>query len=307
MKSLIVLTGSPYWLGASAIGLFVLIVSSVLTLLLVKWTGRFGLIDQPSEIKIHSQPTPRSGGIAIMISLIAGCALCHLLFQTMPVRSLLLLLPTFFIFIIGLLDDRLGLRASLKLALTCLSALAVTIQIPGISVGVAIVVSVAMGLLTNAINLLDGANGLAGGVMLLVFAALGILFAMNHDSSAALLSFLTALSILGFLVFNLGGRIFMGDCGSLMLGLLAATMVLRSYSYGTHVLLGAVLCTAVPLLDLFFVIGRRIYRRAPLLSGDLNHGYNLLLRKLGHLRLVLAAYYSATILSIALGLLIAGG
>ncbi len=291
----------------SAIGLSVLVLSLALTLVLMRFHGRYGLVDLPSEIKIHALPTPRSGGIAIMASLLVGCVLCSLFVDAAQMRFLLFLLPALLIFAVGLFDDLFDLGARLKLTLICLSAFAVTMQLPGVPVGFAIILIIVTVLLTNAVNLLDGANGLAGGVMLLSFAALGTLFILHDDCLMAAVCFLAVPAILGFLILNLGGRIFMGDCGSLMLGFLAATAVVRAYPCGIRVTLGAIVCSAVPLLDLCFVIGRRIYLGVPVLSGDLNHGYNVLMRRFGSLRLVLAVYYIATILSAVSGLLIAGG
>ena len=242
-----------------------------------------------------------------MASLLVGCVLCSLFVNAAQMRFLIFLLPTLLIFAVGLFDDLFDLGARLKLILICLSASAVTMQLPGVPVGSAIILFIVMVLLTNAVNLLDGANGLAGGVMSFSFAALGTLFILHNDYFMAAVCFLAVPAILGFLILNLGGRIFMGDCGSLMLGFLAATAVVRAYPCGIRVTLGAIVCSAVPLLDLCFVIGRRIYLGVPVLSGDLNHGYNVLMRRFGSLRLVLAVYYIATILSAVSGLLIAGG
>ena len=307
MECVILSSESPNWIGVSAIELSVLMLASALTLLLVRLGGKHGPMDLPSESKIHTLPTPRSGGIAILASLILGCVLYNLFVDKMQMRFLFFLLPTLLIFAIGLIDDLLGLGARLKLVLICVSASAVTMQLPGVPVGSAIILFSVMVLLTNAVNLLDGANGLAGGVMSLSFVALGTLFFLHDDCSIAAVCFLAVPAIFGFLILNLGGRIFMGDCGSLMLGFLAATAVVRAYPCGIRVALGAIVCTAVPLLDLCFVVGRRIHLGVPVLSGDLNHGYNVLLRRMGSLRLVLAVYYIATILSAVCGLLIAGG
>jgi UDP-GlcNAc:undecaprenyl-phosphate GlcNAc-1-phosphate transferase len=242
-----------------------------------------------------------------MASLLVGGLLCSLFVAATPMRFLFFLLPTLLTFAVGLIDDLFGLAAHLKLILICILASVVTLQLPGVLVGSAVILIIAVVLLTNAVNLLDGANGLAGGAMSLSFVGLGTLFFLHRDCSMAAVCFLAVPAIIGFLILNLGGRIFMGDCGSLMLGFLAATAVVRANSLGIHAAAGAILCVAVPLLDLCFVIGRRLTLGVPVLSGDLNHGYNVLMRRFGSPRLMLAVYYIATILLAASGILIAGG
>ena len=245
---------------------------------------RLGAIDRPGGRRIHKRPVPRMGGLAIVL----GFFLAALLFC--PRETLLALLPgALLIAAMGAADDCLGLRPGVKLLLQ-LAAAALAVRggvvirvflgqpLPGaLAVGLTIFWFVAC---TNAVNLIDGLDGLACGISALgALTMLLVSLAASAPPAGLILAALTG-ACLGFLPYNrCPAQIFMGDLGSQFLGyVLAAASVLGALKL--HALFSffvPLLALSVPLADTAFAFFRRILRRKSPFQADKSHIHHRLL------------------------------
>jgi UDP-GlcNAc:undecaprenyl-phosphate GlcNAc-1-phosphate transferase len=159
---------------------------------------------------------------------------------------------------------------------------------------------------TNAINLADGLDGLAGGVCLLIFLLIAFLAYQSEQTTVALLSVAVAGAIFGFLRFNTyPATVFMGDTGSQFLGFFAATMALQlTQSGGAFSPLLPLILLGFPVLDTLTVMFERIANGRSPFAADLNHFHHKLMRLgLSHTESVLAIYCIQTVLVVAAFLL----
>ena len=280
----------------------------ILVPLSIKVSYRIGAVDYPGNIKIHSRPIPRAGGLAIFAGMII--ALPFLLANTGAVDllpAILVLGGATGIFALGLVDDVKSLSAELRMIVQSGSVL-------GAVAGLAVlfprqpVISFAFVFFfvlsyTNAFNLIDGMDGLAAGVA--IFAAAGLL-------AIALLTGQTIIAIgavaiicvsIAFLLFNHNpASVFLGDCGSTLLGFAIAVAISGSWLASDNVftIVPLSLLAAIPVLDTSSVIVRRLMNRLPLFGGDRNHLYDLLMRRGFSIRqTVLIFYLAGLVLAIA--------
>ncbi|MEM7565076.1 MAG: MraY family glycosyltransferase, partial [Pseudomonadota bacterium] len=210
---------------ATALSMFLVI---TLVPLLTRLAGPLGLLDQPGPRKIHQHAVPRVGGIAITI----GVVVSILIWVPLRAEIQAYVLSASIIFLFGLADDRLGLDYRIKLTGqilgACVFIFAADLQItrlpfffdgemPGWA-GLPLTLLVIVGV-TNAVNMSDGMDGLAGGNSLLAACALGYLIYLGGDKQITLLALSVIGATLGFLRYNTyPARIFMGDAGSQFLG-----------------------------------------------------------------------------------------
>jgi UDP-GlcNAc:undecaprenyl-phosphate GlcNAc-1-phosphate transferase len=289
-----------------------LVLSLLLTPLVRNLAWRFGIVDQPDQKrKIHSSPIPRLGGVAIFAAVVGAYALLLVVRPssgTMVMGNLPLVLRLFpaiaVVFGIGLLDDIISTRPWVRLVAETIAAILawfggvhVTV-VDGFSISGAIVSFVITVLwivtCTNAINLIDGVDGLAAGVCL--FAAvtmlLGALIEQNFTMALAVMPLAGAL--LGFLRFNFTpASIFLGDSGSLTLGFLLGCFGALWAEKSTTLfgLTAPLMVLAVPLLDVMLAIVRRLLRGQPIFTADNGHiHHKLLSRGLTPTHLVLVIY-----------------
>ena len=286
-------------------------VAFVLTPLCRNLAIRWGLVDQPDHIrKLHTRPIPRVAGISIFIACSVSLAL--LLLSPYQFGSVVrghfdvvrnLFSAATIVFITGLLDDLLGLKAWQKFAgQFAASAIAVWsgVQISGIAghpLPSWFVIPVTLLWLvgcTNAFNLIDGVDGLAAGVGL--FATLTTLIAavLERNIALAIATVPLAGALLGILRYNFNpATVFLGDSGSLFIGfLLGCYGVLWSQKCATILGMTApLIALSVPLLDTGVAIIRRFLRRQPIFGADHGHiHHKLLARGLTPRRVVILAY-----------------
>ncbi len=285
----------------------VFVAALIFTLILVRTSKVLGLIDAPAEGKVHAVSTPRSGGVAIFLATSMGVLILAFLTGNGVPLNLFVSLGLVAAFVIGLVDDRRSLPPVIKLILIMITALVSVTQFDITSLALQIAMILLTVLITNAVNLLDGADGLAGGVMPLILVALGIRLALSGEPGLTYVALVAASAVTGFLVFNLRGRIFMGDCGSLFLGFFASMLIAALAERGLREFAFGVVCVSVPLFDTAFVVSRRAWLRRPLFKGDLNHSYNVLERQTGSKPAVLSMFYGATLLSLLIAFLSFGG
>jgi len=293
-------------------------VTAALVPLMVRVAGRLGAIAIPSDRRIHSAPTATLGGGAMFVGMIAGLLVASFLgqFDTMfesPDNVLGVVGAAFVIFLTGVIDDIREVSPPAKvagivlagsiLALAGISIVNLPLPIVGFTVlspDLAAVVSVVWVLaLTNAINFIDGLDGLAAGVMAIASGAF-LLYGIKLDQSGALfrgnvgplIAVVTLGVCLGFLVWNFHpAKIFMGDSGALLLGLLMASSTIAVGGQSDDSFTGQswfffaplvipILILGVPIGDMIFAILRRTRSRS-FATADKNHLHHRLLR-LGH-------------------------
>ena len=246
--------------------------------------SRMNLVDSPGVRKVHSAPIPRVGGIAMAVGAFIPVILWN---RSDPfVRAYLAGAAIMIVF--GIADDIRNLTPKWKLLGQLLAALVVVFAggvkvhhlgalLPE-SVVLAEWICVPLTLLiivgvTNAVNLADGLDGLAGGICLLVFACIGYLAWLEEDLVIGLVALALAGSIFGFLRFNTHpATVFMGDTGSQLLGFSAVTLSIDLTQRESPISpLVPLVLLGLPVLDTLSVMAIRIARRRPLFSADMNH------------------------------------
>ncbi|HSM05262.1 MAG TPA: MraY family glycosyltransferase [Longimicrobiales bacterium] len=277
----------------------VAVVCSVLaTLWARRMGGRLGIVDHPDgHRRRHDRPVPRVGGVAIFVG--AGAAMAVSAFigvgsiaaaEGTRVGLTPLLVGATLMFGVGLLDDVRNLSAKTKFlaeALVALGLFALGLRIGAVDVGGSVHFSlppVVDALLTvfwfvglaNAFNLIDGHDGVAGGVALLALATISYAAVANGNPAVAIPSLALSGAVLGFLLFNLPpASVFMGDAGSLFLGFCLAglgLMAVRSHGAdGAVPVLVPVLALGLPVLDTSLAIFRRFLRGDPVFRPDRGH------------------------------------
>jgi len=285
----------PYSLAlALASGL----VALLLTPLARRLAGRVGAIDVPDARRIHATPTPRFGGLAIAagVLLVAWVArvlpgpaaqldshpLLGLTFAAIPVLAL------------GIRDDLGSVSPWVKLVLQACAALTLCAFGYGIPVltnpfGPAIATGPFNGpvtvlwvlVVTNSINLIDGLDGLAAGVVAISCGALWLVARLHSDFYVMFFAALLIGACGGFLRWNFPpASVFMGDTGSQFLGLTLAALSLLENRKGTAAvtLLLPLVALALPLADSTFAFARRLVRRQHVFRGDTQHVHHQLLR-----------------------------
>lgn len=308
------------------IGACALFVSLILTRFFRDFFAFLEMVDQPGgPRKLHLRPIPRVGGIPIAISYFVAMAAVlitgsswKLLLDESGLRLDLLwrLLPALaLVFLTGLLDDFLGLTPWQKILgqlVAALSAFAAGVRFSSLAGHpLPIYWSLPVSILwlvfcANAFNLIDGLDGLASGVALLGASGLLMAGTLHHQPllALAIVPFLGAL--LGFLYYNFNpASVFLGDCGSLLIGFLLGCFGLI-WSHQETSGLGAfmpVLAVAVPAADVAISVTRRFLRRQPIFRADRNHIHHRLLSLGMTHRKAALTLYSVSALGVTLAVL----
>jgi UDP-GlcNAc:undecaprenyl-phosphate GlcNAc-1-phosphate transferase len=246
---------------------------------------RWRIFDQPGELKIHGEPIPRLGGVAIIFAVAAG-----IVFARHGVRSgsLFFAAALGLLWLAGSVDDLRELAPPFRLLAQIGGAMLLYAggwRVPvSASAALTIVAQFLYVILfVNAFNFLDGADGLAAGIT----AAIALGYAAMPGTGLSAFGYAVAWSLLGacvgFLIFNFPpAKIFMGDSGSTVLGFSVAFLGLdyigaRGAGGAASSWLFPLLIAAVPLLDALVVVTRRVMKRRSPFQGDREHFYDFLL------------------------------
>ncbi len=279
---------------------------------------RAGFVDLPGERKVHAEPMPTGGGFAVALAFLAVLWASSLLPGAPPTQALLAItLVGLIALALGWLDDRVGLPAWFKVLVQAGCGLLLhsfgfgvdqlsnpfggaPIQLAGIGVFVDVVWVLAI---TNAINLIDGLDGLAGGVVAISTTAL-IAVASNHaDGSVVWVGAILVGATLGFLRSNFPpAKIFLGDTGSQFLGMMMASLALLENNKGTAAvtLLLPIVAMGVPLVDSALAFVRRLGRGGRIFRADQEHLHHRLLHLgLTQKQAVSLMYFACAYLGIA--------
>ena len=264
-----------------------------------------GATDRPDPRKVHQKIMPRLGGLAIYISFMMGFLVLGLVNdKTTPI-----IMGSLIIIITGILDDKFQLSAKIKLLGQILAALVVVLngvdidyinlpfggQIEFGYLSIPLTILWIVGI-TNAINLIDGLDGLAAGVSSIAMITISGMAFLKGDLFVFALCLILLGSTLGFLVYNFfPAKIFMGDTGALFLGYMIAVLSLLGFKNVTMVsLVIPVIILGVPISDTFFAIIRRFVNKTPISAPDKSHLHHCLLRNgYSHRQTVLLIYAMA--------------
>ena len=283
-------------LGADGTAIWGFLSAAALVLVLTPLVARLaphigGVDDAKDRPRVHKQPIPRIGGLAI----VAGILIPAALLIGLEDQYVGILLGTLGVAALGLYDDLRGLRPSRKLAGVALLAL---IPVAGYDVTLGNVTLPVIGDhdlgwlayplavlwiagVANLVNLIDGMDSLAAGIVAIAAASFAILAASFLRSDAAALAAIVCGATLGFLRHNYHpAKIFMGDTGALALGFLLATLALDGLfkTAAAITLVAPMLVLAVPILDTSFVVLKRLKYRRPPFGADHNHFYHRFMR-----------------------------
>ena len=269
-----------------------------------------GMVAIPREDRWHRDSIPLLGGAAIY----GGFVVSYLAFSPGLTRGHQILLTGSLLFVTGLVDDAVQLKPYTKLVIQVIAAAILVylgFHLPWVEYRWANDVLTIFWLvgITNAINLLDNMDGLAGGVTVIACAFLAITLVLNGQAAEAVLPIMLGGAVLGFLVFNFQpASIFMGDCGSMFLGFMLSGMALLSntqrFSHLTSVLLTPVLILMLPIVDTCIVtVTRKLSGRRVSQGGRDHTSHRLVALGVSERRAVLYLYaFAAASGSLALAL-----
>lgn len=250
-----------------------------------------GAIDIPNKRKVHTEPIPRLGGVGIFLGVLLG----YMLFGTSSSIMNAILIGGFVIVLTGIVDDINPVPAIYKfsgqiiaaliivyyggLVLTKIDAFKIYISFGAFSKPITIFFIIGC---INAMNFVDGLDGLAGGISSIYFLTIAIIAYIQNKFGLDFVLTLTMLgSTLGFLVHNFyPASIFMGDSGSMFLGYIIAIIALLGFKNVTMTsLIIPLLILAIPILDVLFAILRRWIKGQKISTPDKFHIHHQLLNR----------------------------
>jgi UDP-GlcNAc:undecaprenyl-phosphate/decaprenyl-phosphate GlcNAc-1-phosphate transferase len=279
----------------------------VLTPLAERLGRATGMTDRPAEdgLKLHDQPVPVLGGVAVVAGALGATAILGDWLPAAVVAAVLVMLGA------GMLDDARPLPPWPRVVLQAgaggiLVASGLRLDPLGILGGVGVVALVVA--CTNAVNLVDGQDGLAAGQAAIAALGLAALAAAGGPSVEASLGLATAGALFGFLIWNRPpARIFLGNGGAYAVGALLAVLAAGvSAAQGWHGLLAAALCLGVFVFELAFTTFRRLRAGSRVSSGDRLHSYDLASHRFGSRPLSTLLFWAVGALLAGLALVVAG-
>jgi UDP-GlcNAc:undecaprenyl-phosphate GlcNAc-1-phosphate transferase len=318
------------WLLCACLGgSFVL--SAIVTHLMRRWAVRRGFVDRPGGHKQHTQPMPLGGGVAIVVGLfvpLLSVLLAAWVLRSVPSPSwlpvfakthlagigsrtpaaLAIVAGAIVLHVLGLVDDRRALSAASKLLVQIVVAAVLVIgfgvrsmvhlgPVPSTLITVLWIVGI-----TNAFNLLDNMDGLAGGVACIAGAIFAATALQTGQIFVPAVTCMLVGAVAGFLLFNFPpATIFMGDSGSLVVGyMLAVLTILTTFvdpQYGArpYGVLAPLFVLAVPIYDTASVVWLRIRSGAKIMTGDRRHFSHRLVKRGMTPRAAVLTIYLATV------------
>lgn len=275
--------------------LVAVLLSLLTTPLVRKIAIKVGAIDIPKdERRVHKEPMPLMGGLAIYI----GLVISSLIFLPMDKTLISILVGATIILISGIIDDIRGLSPKLKLLFQMMAGLVlilgdirvdfvtnpfsqdyVLLYLKWLSIPITLFWIVGI---TNTINLIDGLDGLACGVAMISSISLMLVAEKFDQVHVTILSAAVAGACLGFLPYNFNpAKIFMGDTGALLLGFMLATISIEGVmkSVATIAVVVPIMILGVPIFDTTFAIFRRLLSGQSIATGDKGHLHHRLLDK----------------------------
>jgi UDP-GlcNAc:undecaprenyl-phosphate GlcNAc-1-phosphate transferase len=307
------------------------VIAFALTWVMIHVAPRLGFIDKPGGRKIHANPKPLGGGVAIFLGmalpLMGGLAMVHIAppawidpayvggAKANTPLALAVLACMLVLHVMGLIDDRKALGPYLKLLVQLAVAAVLVIgfdlralhalgYVPSVILSILWIAGI-----TNAFNFLDNMDGLSAGVAAVCTTAfLVTALSIGQAFVGGMLALLLG-SLLGFLAWNFPpARIFMGDSGSLLIGFVLGVLTIRttflpenvSWAAGWYAVFAPIIVLALPLYDLIVVSLIRISRGKSPFVGDTNHfSHRLVARGMSRRTAVLCLYLITAATSVA--------
>ena len=246
---------------------------------------KFGLIDIPNGRSSHNNHTPKGAGIGFFLAVVF---ISPFLYSSILKEYIWVFLAIFLVFIVGILDDRHDVSPKSKFVVIIIATFLLYMNDMYISqLGMYFGYEINLGWFalpftifavvgfTNALNLIDGLDGLAATIGIIMLSAFCIIGYQNDDLFMLSLSSMFIVSLLAFLIFNwYPASIFMGDSGSLTLGFVIAVLAIKSLNYIPTA--SILLITAVPLLDTIIVMLRRKLKGKSMFAADRCHMHHIL-------------------------------
>lgn len=290
------------------------IISVILTPFIGKITKEMGIIAHNNNRTVHHGIIPRTGGYAIYVAFLIGA----MVFLKTDNQINSILIGGLIVFLFGLYDDIHDLPPKMKVLGQVAAALIVIfyggISLKGftipyiptiLSYSIALIITLGWIVgITNAVNLIDGLDGLCGGISMIVLITTGLISIHYGRTDITSLTLLLAGSIGGFLVFNFHpAKIFMGDCGALFIGFMLSVISLLGFGFKTSTFftLGApIVVLAVPIMDTLIAIIRRKVHHQRFDEADKGHLHHKLMfsLELGQTKSVLILYIATALFSI---------
>ena len=292
--------------------LLALLISLILVPFVAKLAIKIGAVDKPNERKVHTKIMPRMGGLAIYLSFFAVLFLSH----EMTMQHIGLLTGGTVLVLVGIIDDKTDMPAKIKLLGQIFAACIVVVSgvrvefmtnfiLGGVfplyifSVPFTVLWIVAI---TNAVNLIDGLDGLAAGTSIIAAATMAISGYATGQTEMASMALILIGASLGFLKYNFHpAKIFMGDTGSMFLGYNLSVLAIMGFtkSFTVLSLVTPILVLAIPILDTLFAIIRRKMNNKPIFKPDKNHLHHCLLNYgFSHRNTVLIIYAVSAVLAL---------
>ncbi len=261
-------------------------ISVILIALLVKYASRIGLVDVPNERSMHERVVPRGAGLAFVSSVFLALLFFDLDYL---LRYYYVYAAIAIVFIVGLWDDYRDISPKIKFIFIFFASLLlylndIAVFSLGVYFGYELILPswlvfpftfFAMAGYTNALNLMDGLDGLAASISMVIFVAFLAIGLQYKDELLITLSSFFIATLIAFLLFNWNpAKIFMGDSGSLALGMVVVILSVKALEYITPA--SVLFIMALPILDTFIVMTRRIQRGISPFQADKNHMHHFL-------------------------------
>lgn len=313
------------------IGILSLVICLIITPFVIKIANKFGFVDIPKDSRrVHTKPMPRIGGLAMVISIYISLLIYYILTKNIDgiafdKKIIGFILGSLSIATMGFIDDAITLKARYKAIFEIMSAVFLYIfgvKITGLSIPFMSADVVSLGWLefpitliwvlsvTNALNLIDGLDGLSAGIAAISSTALLIIFVTTSVSLEAIVITAVLLgSAIGFLPYNFNpAKTFMGDVGSNFLGFTLATVSMMGFAegYSNMAVMAPILAIFVPLFDTIFAMLRRILKGQPPLRPDGAHIHHRLIKRGFTQRQAVLILYTITSICSIVAILVAG-
>ncbi len=268
-------------------------VSGTLSWWLALVRGRWQVLDTPNDRSLHSRPIPRTGGIAILLGAVAGVVVLQFWpgneVAGWPLYAAILVLA-----LVALADDRHTLGAGLRLVVQVgvVAFLLFHYRPANLDLPLAVIVLLFLVWMINLYNFMDGMDGFAAGMAIFGFGTFAILGWQAGQPGFALGCAILVIACAGFLLLNFPpARLFMGDVGSTVLGLLAGMAILEAHLEDILPLWLGILVFSAFIVDASVTLARRVLLREAFWKAHKTHYYQRLVESgWGHRRTVLTEY-----------------
>lgn len=282
----------------------------------IKLSHHVDAMDYPNERKLQKKPVPLLGGLAIFGAFMVG----YMLYAPMTTKMLSILMGSFVVVLLGIFDGLNGIKARYKFIVQILAACIIVfygqIYISDITAfGLSFVIPEPLNYIAtiffivatvNAINFIDGLDGLCSGISLIYFITIFIIaFILNTLGGLdVILSLIMIGAVLGFLMFNFApAKIYLGDCGSYFLGFIISVIALLGYKGATLTsLIIPLIILIIPIFDTTFAILRRLLKGGNIGVADKEHFHHQLLKMKFSMRTTVLIIYMINILFAAVSI-----